>query len=577
MSKDRPGRAWVWVTFASAVALSSLLATWLLAWSVERGPARVVHGLAGLSAILAGVGYSLSRRRCSAPSLPIDLPSPPLPSGAAGESPAQARCGQGGSGADAHSDPATRFRSAAAIAGLLAFLLMVFQAVFETVARTTSFSFGSTPRAQLWATGRLDLCAICVSVILLWLATRDRQMVTVLFWILIFAGLWEALLIPPYERREAGGYVHEVATAWSSLFLIGSAGLVVIFTAAGGMLESRRRARAWPGELWKLAEPLPAWPGFRYSAGVVGVLVLILGCVHLARPMTPAAALAAGAAMLALAHRRWEENLADVGLGLLTLGVASLVALWRPTPRSESDFFVEVFNRVLVGLALMTAFWHWLSGVWLQQLDGGRAWTTAGRLLRPARRVGFLAGAAGLLVSMHLAIWPLLPYSAPVHSAWQWSWGMGGNILLIAALAYSALQTGKTTLAWLAVMACASSAAYVMSRNTGSAPMNVWGRLWPMIMPLLAGALLLLAAAVHRSRRWAPFWEPLYLSGLLILPMAAITGVSLVEQWPLPGWVPAATFAGLTGVYGLAAWRPGPRGFLIVAGICAAVAIYMTV
>ncbi len=532
------------------VSLAVLGSLWALQWPAARGPALLVHASAGLCLAWSLLGLVLNLKQCGAMA---DVPS--LHSSVPGDWEAAARI-------------------AALSLGLLAFILMAFHAVMETLLRMLYVPF----TLDIWASGMVDLGLLGGALVLARVPTGDRRLITALFWLAIFAGLWMALRVPPYRAMVTRGILTPpVATNWSALFMVWSAAAIGAFALADSWLEHRWRVSAWPAELWKLTSPLPAWPGFRYSAGVMAVVVLGLGCVHVARFWTPAPAFVAGAAMLALVKRKWNENLADVGLALITLGVVSLLTVWRPEPRSDSEYFTEIFNRVIIGLAIMIAFWHWLANVWVQQLDDGRAWTTSGRLIHTARRVGFLLTATAVLVGITLATWPLLEHAGPDNSSWRWAWGLTGYALLIMALAFSALITGKQTLAWMSLLAAVSGWIFLLSRIRGQAFGLWWAMHWPLALAGLAAAALLLAETIRRTRRWIPFWEPLYLSGVLGLPVLAIMGVSFVEQLHLPRWVPAATFGSLAGVYLLAACLPGRRGYAVAAVICAGVSIYMSV
>jgi len=102
-----------------------------------------------------------------------------------------------------------------------------------------------------------------------------------------------------------------------------------------------------------------------------------------------------------------------------------------------------------VGLAIATLLWAWLTRVWQQQLDGGVAWTVAGRLI-PFNRVFALGNALSAVV----VIWLLALSRSPitrsgvivglaVHAVVllaiavclrRW-WGAGTVILLLAAFA----------------------------------------------------------------------------------------------------------------------------------------------
>jgi len=239
----------------------------------------------------------------------------------------------------------------------------------------------------------------------------------------------------------------------------------------------------------------------------------------------------------------------------------------------RAQFFASVFNRAVLALAVMTGFWHWLAGVWKQQLDNGQSWTTAGRLIRPSERVGYLVGATGVLVALHLAFWPRLPYvDITDASTSRWVWGLLANGLLILALTAAARRTGKSTLAWLALFALGTCSVFVLIRSAGSAIHTGFVQYWPLVLAALAGIALLSTAPLLRSRTWRPFFEPTYLVGILILPVAAIGGTTIPEirLQAMPTWVPTATFGLLAGVYGLAAWIPGPRRFLLLAAVCLA-------
>jgi len=461
--------------------------------------------------------------------------------------------------------------------GLLAVIILVYVAVVEGLLRTVYFQYRPVWRVNIWSSGLLDLGMVAGAAWLGWKRSRDPRLVTAGFWILVVAGLWVSLQVPMVEQVGSGGqYHHAVATKWSAGFMVISSVVVAAFTLAAGVVERRRRARAWPDTLWLLTAPPVHWPGFRYSAGVVAVGVLILGCAHIASGWTIPSAFLAGGAMLALAARQWEENLADAGLALITLGVVSLVMNLGPrTPGWRTSDYVEAFNRALVALAIMTWLWHWLAGVWKQQLDAGRPWTPAGRLIRTSQRVGFLVGATAVLVSIHMSFWPKLPFvDDPDTGTSRWIWGLGADGLLIGVLASAARRTGKPTVAWLVLFAAASAAGFALVRSPGSA-IGQWCVLhWPIATSLVALGALAAAVAVPRAAGWRPFWEPLYLTGVLIAPMAAIMGVVMSEQFMMPPWVGAGTFGCLAGVYLLAAAVPGPRTFLAAAGICGAMGVW---
>lgn len=461
---------------------------------------------------------------------------------------------------------------------LVAGVIMTYVACMEILFRTVDYRFESTRHiirsGQLdthpWGYGLLDLGAIASVLLLSRVRHHSNALITTLFWTLVLAALWTSFLIPAAESGD---------TAWVIRFLLGTSVILAIFTFLGGWIEHRRRCRAWPDRLDDLLEPLPSWPGFRQSAGIVAATHLVVGCIVIHHPPIFLVALISGICMLVLASRRWEENLADSGLALITLAVVSLFMLFMPDHAysSANAFFAEVFNRALIALAVMTWFWHWLASVWKQQLDNGQAWTTAGRLIRITERVGYLVAATGVLMAIQLAAWPKLKYVYITDmERYRWIVGLIGYGLLTGALLISARRAGKTTLAWLALLAIASAVAFILIRGPYFAVTRWWVLAWPLILAGCGLLFLLIAPLAQASRTRQVFAEPLLLSATFIIPVMSIFGIEMLRMSPvhmLP-WLPAATLATLTLLYVIAAFRPGPRRFLVVAALCAGVGMW---
>ncbi|UCG31949.1 MAG: hypothetical protein JSU68_09815 [Phycisphaerales bacterium] len=240
-------------------------------------------------------------------------------------------------------------------------------------------------------------------------------------------------------------------------------GLVLIVTLAfaavvllQGSLYRRRRERAWPDHLEYLQAGFKPWWPLRPLGVLVGLVVLGVGIGGMDRWTTVVSAVALGASLLVLAHRRWSEPLAYLGLALITLMVCAALA-------TIAGFFTELgwarpllWSCVLSGMAVMTFMWLWLPPFWSQQLYEGQAWTTTGRLIVPARRVGYVVAVIGLIVAVRMAVWPRWPSAGAEDGMESGGWlGGGAIVVLLLALvnrAKAARSIGLGVLATLAVM-----------------------------------------------------------------------------------------------------------------------------
>ena len=109
----------------------------------------------------------------------------------------------------------------------------------------------------------------------------------------------------------------------------------------------------------------------------------------------------------------------------------------------------------------MTFMWLWLSRFWLQQLHGGQAWTTAGRLIGPARHMGFVVAVLALAVAARLAVWPKWPPGGADGPTGLGGWpGVACMVLLIVVLLNRALAARSLGLGAFAVVAVVIGGAY---------------------------------------------------------------------------------------------------------------------
>ena len=323
------------------------------------------------------------------------------------------------------------------------------------------------------------LAATLACAILLW-STRHELLVTCLFWAIVASALWGAQLLPASEIIQPVGELARTVQGHWSLFLSLMLSLTVVgFVLAEGVVRRRRRTNRWPDHPEDLLEQPRSWPGFRLSAGTVGLALVLLECYHLAFPMdldpggpylaslvVVFSSAAAGWALFMLVGRSFSENMADAAMALMSLAVcAAAVSLVPGEPLSMAERYPMVFNAVLIGLAVMTWLWHFLAGVWEQQLCDGQAWTTAGRLIPCAKRFGFMVGALGVWIGLLMAVWPRLPrIPATDDTLGRFAAGIAGNLILLLALMSSARKTNKPTLNGLTILATVSLIGFVVVR-----------------------------------------------------------------------------------------------------------------
>ncbi len=304
--------------------------------------------------------------------------------------------------------------------------------------------------------------------------TRQRLFVTVFFWLAVLAGAWTGLALP------AGASEVLLRRADPLLLLVAAscALATALFTVLDGRIHHYGR---WRAALSPESGPAPdaVAPGLPASLGAVAILVVMISCYHILVPAfdspmgfrwTNAAmfviTLVSGCSLLYLSARRWNRNLSDIGMVLVSLALASAAVAVAPNRAALwADRYPGIFNAVLVGLAMAAWLWTWLAGVWKQQLEDGRAWTTAGRMIPYAERVSFMIAALALLVSVMMAVWPKLPTIAAQDDTFgRFTAGLAGDLLLLWVALWCGRRVGRTTFQALAGLALISLMAFVVIR-----------------------------------------------------------------------------------------------------------------
>ncbi len=307
-------------------------------------------------------------------------------------------------------------------------------------------------------------------------STRAHRLATVQLWTAVMLTLWGCLLYPPFRMNPFGGFERTGGT----LLLL--SGLSVVFTAAIVIEEwfalARSRTIAPAASPAEAPRPYEA-PGFAASCGVLAIVIIVLVCYHLLVPVEStwggirgsmllvslSAAVAAGGAFL-LWSRSWSENLGDAALGTASLSLCGLAMLGIPSqPTSLAERYPMMFNAMIVGLAVSTGLWTWLSCVWGRRDGGVFFGTTAARLIPQAQRFAFLSAALALVAGALMTYWPRLPSIASMdHSLGRVTAGLGAHLFLVLVMLWSSRRLQKLTFHLLTVLSVVSTAGFVIIR-----------------------------------------------------------------------------------------------------------------
>ncbi len=196
---------------------------------------------------------------------------------------------------------------------------------------------------------------------------------------------------------------------------------LLVLVVAEGVIARRRRYRL----LWhnpdQLTEPdRPLW-GLSGICKVGGSLLMLLVASNtlwamllshddcaLAYLWPSLAALAGAIALFMSLARFWSVTVAFVSVWLLTFTFVNLVlTLISPGHAAIGNLSYNQLTTVLLTIVLLTAFWSWLAGVWDQQLDDAKPWTTAGRLCCLMPRIVATKGWGACIVLAVIAVGPV--------------------------------------------------------------------------------------------------------------------------------------------------------------------------
>ncbi len=300
-----------------------------------------------------------------------------------------------------------------------------------------------------------------------------------------------------------------------SLLVVGAAALVAAVVVL--LWDWRRRARIWRVQPQRLVEPPPRHARLFSLIVVTGVAVGIGGALRANAGGRPIGIALAALAVSIVGHR-WRSNaVGELGLALVAVSVITAGYAW----------FGGSPAAALLGWAAAGVYLFWLAGFWRQQLDDGKPWTTAGRLIPAARRLGF-ATVGGQVVTA--AAWLLRPDADLAASG-----GVAAAAAAVILVYWWTLERstgassgepasgGWVTLKAFLVVACAMLPLARFLESLGMRPE-------PPPVLLAAGTALLAAVAQARRRTVGPAWAyNAYIGG--VAPVLVLYGLTWSGTW----------------------------------------------
>ena len=156
----------------------------------------------------------------------------------------------------------------------------------------------------------------------------------------------------------------------------------------------------------------------------------------------------------------------DVAMGLTSLTVCALaVSLVPSRPALLAERYPMIFSATVIGFALGTVLWTWLSVSWEQRAETEPGWTTRSPLIPRAKRFAFLNAAMAVVVGMLMAVWPRLRgISATDDEFGQVIAGLAANLFLLLVILWSSRRLRRPTIYILTALALVSTTGFIVVR-----------------------------------------------------------------------------------------------------------------
>ena len=312
--------------------------------------------------------------------------------------------------------------------------------------------------------------------------------------LLLLAAAW-SLDNGPYARYALLGVLGCLVASWVpgrwlethhtgitlAMVVVAAAALLAVLAIVLAHWGYRRRV--WIEDPQRLMDP-PARHIGLHRLVIAGCGLVGLGSVLLPTAgLTPLALVLSALACLTVSHRRRSDGMGELGIVLLGLGIVTAGSAW----------VLPGWGGALLGCGLAGVYLLWLARFWEQQLLEGRPWTTAGRLIPIARRLGCAAAPA----CFGLAVGAALSAGTPTGQT-VWRSGVTAVLCLLLASMLTRDATMHGNIA-AAVGAClAALAAVVPTRQVLAELAHV------NVSPVTLVAMMGLLLAVRTAAQAAP-------------------------------------------------------------------------
>ncbi len=358
-------------------------------------------------------------------------------------------------------------------AALIQLVILLMTAIPFAVDLINGYPWQTYPRFGFGPQGLWVLGLIFASCTIGLIATGDRRLFICHLWITVMIAAWGCLLAPSFRFTATGFYHRTGNTLWLQVCASALTTLAAMAGRTNRLIQADRR-----GRIESPAETA-AWFALEASCGGLALMNVLLAGYHLAVPMalleggyrsgflaTTGSAFLAAFACLQLGLRRPVGYLLDIGLTLVTLGIAAAACAFIWDRReSLAEFYPRVFTALVWGGNLAAAGWTAMT-LWCRSKRDtleNPDWYAA--VAPHARRSGFLALAFSLLVSALMGVWPRLPsIAATDDSIGRVTTGLAANLALILAARWSARRLGGLSLHLLELLAVLSAMGFLAAR-----------------------------------------------------------------------------------------------------------------